>query len=131
MAVEKHVLTMTFPAGPSLTSQSNLYKFVNISGTGTVSVCTGATDLPLGVLQNLPASGDAAAVCMLGISKVRADANLAIGDLIGTSASGQADAKIPGTDTTQYVCGRVLEDTGAAGDFTTCSIDCLAPHRAS
>ena len=131
MAYEKHVLTMTFPAGGDLSASSNLYKFVEISTSGTVTVCNGATDRPLGVLQSLGTTGQAVAVCMLGISKVQADADLAIGDLIGTSADGQADAKTVSTDATEYVVGVCIENTSAAADFTTCTINCMNPHRAA
>ena len=66
-----------------------------------------------------------------GISKVSADAALAIGQLIGTAADGQADAKTVGTDTTQYVVGNVLVAAGAAGEMATTTVNCLNPHRAA
>lgn len=120
---------------PGFTASADLsthqYKFVKISGVQTVTVCAAATDRPIGVLQNAPASGQAAEICVVGISKVSSDAALARDVLIGTSADGQADAKTPGTDTTEYVCGVVLIATGAANDLATCLIDCMAPHRAA
>ena len=131
MAVELHTLVWTFPAGGDLSATSNLYKFVELATDGSVTVCNGATDRPIGVLTSLGTTGRAVSVCLLGICKVQADADLAIGNLIGTSADGQADAKTPGTDTTEYAVGTVLENTGAAGDYTTCTINCMNPHRAA
>jgi len=118
----------SYLAGEDLSSSQ--FKFVKLS-TGTAVVCDGATDVPIGVLQNKPASGENAEIVVQGGTKVQADAALAAGDLIGTSADGQADKKIPGTDTTEYVCGRTLEASGAAGDIIAAAVDCIAPHRAA
>jgi hypothetical protein len=118
-------------AGADLSAAANLYKFVKFS-SGKIDVCSSATDIPVGVLQNRPSLGMGAEVLVFGISKVRSDANLAQGDLIGTAADGEALALVAGTDTTKYVVGRVLFDTsGAAGDYTAAFINCLSPHRAA
>lgn len=120
---------------PGFTASADLsthqYKFVKISGANTVTVCAAATDVPIGVLQNAPASGESAQVMLTGISKVSSDAALSRGNLIGTSADGQADAKTAGTDTTEYVVGVVLVASGAANELATAAINCLNPHRAS
>ena len=116
-------------AGGDLSAAANQYKFVKYSAAKTVIVCTGATDIPCGVLQNRPASGDAAEVVIFGITKVQGDANLGFGDLIGTSADGQADAKVAGTDTTEYVVGHIIEDNAAAAGLATAFINCVNPHR--
>ncbi len=108
------------------------FYFVKLDSSGDVEVCDGVTDVPWGVLQNKPAAaGRAAEVMRYGTGKVSVDAGaLSIGDFIGTSGDGQADAKTPGADTTEYIVGVVRED-GAAGDTVTADIDCLAPHRAA
>lgn len=107
-------IDIVIDAGEDLSAAQ--YKFVKLS-SGQVVECDGATDLPLGVLQNKPdAQGNPAHVRITGVSKVQADADLSQGDLVGTSGDGQADAKTPGTDTTEYICGVVLDDPGAAGD---------------
>lgn len=97
---------------------SKQFYFVKMSGAGTVDVTSAITDKTIGVLQNTPKSGQAAEVCVFGITKVVADGILAAGNLIGTSNDGQADAITAGTDTTVYVVGQALE-TAAAGDVTT------------
>jgi hypothetical protein len=100
------------------------YYFVKMSGEKTVTVCAGATDKPIGVLQNAPTSGQAAEVCVVGQTKISGDADLNYGDLIGTSGDGQADAKTAGTDTTEYICGQVIQGNGAAGGLVTAFVNC-------
>jgi len=65
------------------------------------------------------------------MTKISSDAGLTLGNLIGTSADGQADAKTAGTDTTEYVVGVMLTTTGAAGVIGTAMVNCANPHRAS
>ena len=120
---------------PGLTASADLsakqYYFVKMSADKTVTVCAAATDIPVGVLQNDPASGEEAVVCSVGTTKVSGDADLDFGQLIGTSADGQADRKIAGTDTTEYIVGQVLEGNTAAGGLITAAINCASPSRAA
>lgn len=106
------------------------YYFVKMSGNKTVTVCAGTTDKAIGVLQNAPTSGQAAEVCVLGVSKVSGDADLGYGDIIGTSADGQAAAYAPGTDTTKYGCGFVIDDNTAAGGLVTAFVNCASGRLA-
>ena len=130
MAIEIPVLKPgIFTASADLSGKQ--FYFVKLSGAGTVTVCAAATDVPIGVLQNKPTSGQAAEVMMLGISKVSSDAALSRGNLIGTSGDGQADAKTPGTDTTEYVVGQVIEASTAAGGLATAVINCANLARAA
>jgi hypothetical protein len=129
MATENAHNDYTFEAAADLTTHQ--YKFVELDSAGKVVLCNAAADLPIGVLQNKPNTGEAATVRVSGISKVSADAALAtIGTLIGTSADGQADAKIVGTDVTEYVVGRTLTTAANAGEIVSALIDCIAPGRA-
>jgi hypothetical protein len=97
---------------------SKQYHFVKMSGANTVDVTSAITDKTIGVLQNTPTSGQAAEVCIFGITKVVADGNLTAGNLIGTSSDAQADAITAGSDDTVYVVGQALE-SAAAGNTTT------------
>ena len=106
------------------------YYFVKLSGQ-TVVLCSALTDVPIGVLQNAPESGQAAEVMVIGITKVSSDAALTVGLLIGPSADSQADARTIGTDTTHYVVGQVIGASGAAGGLATAVINCAAPARAA
>lgn len=102
-----------FTASADLSAKQ--YHFVKLSGNNTVTVCAAITDVPIGVLQNNPTSGQAAEVCLFGVTKVVADGTLAAGDRIGTSADGQADAIVAGTDTTVTTVGQAL-NAASAGD---------------
>jgi hypothetical protein len=123
------------PIKPSVKAGGDLrtkqFYFVKLSADDTVVICAAATDKPIGVLQNAPNTGEAAEVCTIGISKVSSDAALSAGDLIGTAADGQADAKTPGTDTTEYTCGTVLTGSAAAAGLATAVINCASPGRAA
>lgn len=127
MAYEIPLFTHTFVAGSDLSSSQ--YKFVKINSSGQAVSVAAATDQPLGILQNAPASGGTAEVMMAGISKVQGDADLAKGNQIGTSADGQAAAYVHGTDTTSYIVGVVLDDNAAAGGYATVAFNCLSIGR--
>ena len=116
-----------FTASADLSAKQ--YHFVKMSGNNTVTVCAAITDVPIGVLQNTPSSGQAAEVCLFGISKVVADGTLAAGNVIGTSADGQADAIAAGTDTTVYTMGIAL-NAAAAGDTVEAFINTTAGRAA-
>jgi hypothetical protein len=100
------------------------YLFVKMSGEKTVTVCAAATDLPIGVLQNAPTSGQEAEVAFSGITKLIGTADLNFGDQIGTSSGGHAVAKSAGT--TDYIVGRVINGNAAAGGYITAAINCVS-----
>ena len=122
-------LKLSLSAGADLSTKQ--YYFVKLDASGNAVVCAAATDIPVGILQNEPTSGQAAEIVVVGVSKVSSDAGLAIGAQIGTSSDGQADAKTVGTDTTEYVVGRVLTATSNAAEIATVVVNCAAPHRAA
>lgn len=117
------------PAGADLSAKQ--FYFVKNDGSGGAIICNDATDLPIGVLQNKPELGAQAEITVLGPSPVVADAALAEGVLIGPSADSQADAKVPGTDITEYVCGSMRNAASAAGIIADAYINCVNPHRAA
>lgn len=114
-----------FKAGADLSAKQ--YYFVKLSAADTVTVCAATTDKPIGVLQNKPTSGQTAEICCVGVTKVSGDADLALGDSIGTSADGQAAAYTV-ADTTKYIVGTVLQDNAAAGGLVTAVINCANPR---
>lgn len=116
-------------AGADLSAKQ--YYFVKLTGAATVDVCSAATDIPIGVLQNKPANGTEAEVVAVGVTKISADVALTAGWLIGPSADGQAERRIAGTDTTKYIAGSVIEGTGAAGELATALVNCASPARAA
>jgi hypothetical protein len=127
MAYEQPGFQISLTAGADLSGAQ--FKFVKLESDGEVIVCDGVTDIPVGVLQNKPESGQTAVIMVMGVTKVQGDGNLARGNLIGTSADGQAAAYTAGTDTTKYIVGQVLLDNSTAGGIASALIDCFAPHR--
>lgn len=130
MANEKFVHMESYEAGADLSTHQ--FKFVKLSADRKVIICAAATDVPVGVLQNKPdASGKEALVMVAGRTKVNSDAALTIGAQIGTAADGQADIKVPGTDTTEFICGIVSRISGAAGEMAEANISCANAARAA
>jgi hypothetical protein len=123
------VVKITLVAGADLSDKQ--YYFVKINTSGLAVLCSGATDRPIGVLQNNPISGGEASITVIGGTKVVASASIDEGVLIGTASTGKADAKVPGTDTTEYVVGTVILASGADGDILTALVNCASPSRAS
>lgn len=117
----------TRPAGADLSSSQ--YLFVKLNSSGQVVAIAANTDKPYGILQNAPTSGQPAEVMLAGISKVQGDANLAKADQIGASADGQAAAYVPGTDTTKYIVGEVIDDNAAAAGLAVVAFNCLGAGR--
>ncbi|MEN6605924.1 MAG: hypothetical protein ABFD60_01675 [Bryobacteraceae bacterium] len=124
-------------AGEDLSAAAVQFKFVYLSGDRTVKLCDSATiHQPIGVLQAPAATsalGEPVSVCALGITKLQADESLAAGELIGTSADGQAAHYTPGGDITKYPVGQVIEVAGGttATNLITAAIDCLTLRRAA
>lgn len=127
--IANSAVKITLVAGEDLSAKQ--YHFVKINTSGQAVACAGATDKPIGVLQNDPKSGAEAVITIVGGTKVVAGASIDEGVLIGTSATGKADAKVPGTDTTEYVVGSVILASGADGEILTAVVNCSNPHRAA
>ncbi len=117
----------TRPAGADLSAKQ--YHFVKLNSSGQVVSVAAVTDKPYGILQNAPTSGLAAEVMLMGISKVVADADLAIGDQVGSSSDGQAATYAPGTDTTKYIVGEVLTANTAAAGLVSVAFNCMGAGR--
>ncbi len=99
-------------AGESMTASK--YYIVQLSATGDIEIGEGATDLLVGVLQNKPASGEAALYRFAGTSKVVASAAIAIGAYVTSTAAGKA---VTTTTAGNVVIGRALEAAAADGDI--------------
>ena len=106
----------TLTAAADLSSKQ--YHFVKLASATTVNVCTATTDRAIGILQNDPESGEVAEIAIFGISKVVADGTIAFNNVIGTSADSQADAIVPGTDTSVVTLGIAIGAASAGETFT-------------
>ena len=130
MAYEVPSFKISLEAAADLSAHQ--YKYVKIDANGRAAAIAAATDLPIGVLQNKPAAlGQVAEIMVDGITKLQADAALAPAAIVGTSADGQADAKTPGTDTTEVSNGLVIEGAAAAGNYATVLIHCGISNRSA
>lgn len=118
---------------PGYTASADLsakqFYAVKISGALTVTVCAATTDIPIGILQNAPTSGQAAEICVIGHTKISCDAAITRGTPIGTSADGQLATYVAGTDTTKYSVGQALVTTTTAGDIGEAFVSFAAPAR--
>ena len=112
MATENMVLSTSWPASGDLSSYQ--YHAVKITN-GEAALC-GASDIPIGILQNQPdADGVAAEVGLIGISKAVVDgnsANVAIGDFLAVNSSGHL---IKTTTASDQVVAQALEAVVADG----------------
>ena len=127
--ISNNSLKITLPAGADLSTKQ--YYFVKVNSSGNAVLCAAATDAPIGVLQNSPISGAEASIVVVGGTKLVAGAAIAAGIKIGTDSAGKADAKVAGTDTTEYTVGQVLLASGADADVLTAVINCASPNRAA
>ncbi len=127
--INNYSVRATFVAGADLSSKQ--YTFVKLNSSGEVVAAAAATDIPIGVLQNNPTSGTEASVTIVGGTKIVAGAAIGEGALVGTSSTGKAVALTAGTDTTKYVVGTLLTESGADGDIVSAVVNCANPGRAA
>lgn len=106
-----NIADMALQAGEALSTKQ--YHFVKMDTDEGDVVAAGANDKVLGVLQNAPASGEAASVrTARGVSsKVVAGEEIAAGDMIQSNAAGRG---ITATGAAQKICGIAV--TGASAD---------------
>lgn len=119
MATELKVMDVSYLAAEDLSSDQ--YKFVVLTSSGTVRRPDSELEVPLGILQNDPASGEVAVVRIHGISKLSASKALAIGTFVKAeyvSASDAGKGKRV-TANPEYARGIVLEASGAEDDVAS------------
>jgi hypothetical protein len=127
--ISNYSVKVTLVAGADLSTKQ--YTFVKLDSSGQAVAASGATDIPIGVLQNAPTSGQEAEVLIVGGTKIVAGAAIGEGALVGTGATGKAVALVAGTDTTKYVVGTLLTESAADGNIVTAVINCANPGRAA
>jgi hypothetical protein len=77
--------------GSASPSGGKQYTFVKVTGAHQVGLCTAATDIVAGILQNKPQqAGAAATVGIFGVSNVVASAAISAGALVAPTATGTA-----------------------------------------
>ncbi len=119
------VLDFSFKAAEDLSNYQ--YHFVKVNTSGQVRLLDAGDELPDGVLQNAPESGEEATVRILGISKVVANAALDEGTFIKAEYLGASDCgkAADASSTASLTMGRVIGASGAEDDL--CSV-ILTPY---
>ncbi len=123
-------------AGADLSAASVQFKFVKLNADHQVILCSGTTDIPIGVLQAptpTSATGQAVTVCAFGLTKVQVGESMVAGDLLATNGSGLGVDAEAGTDTTIYIVGQVIDVSGgtSSGNYVTAVVNCCSPGRAA
>ena len=128
--ISNSAVKVTRVAGADLSALQ--YTFVKQNSSGQVIAVAAATDIPLGVLQNAPTSGQEAEVLVTGGTKLKAGATITLGThfILGTTSAGAATPLAAGTDTTKYILGAPLA-TAASGDIMSAIVNCASPGRAA
>ena len=117
MAYQQAQTNITLKAGADLSAKQ--YFFVKIDGDGDV-VLAGNGENAIGVLQNAPASGEAANIAVAGVSKVIIGdtTSLDSGVVISSDANGKATLGV----STDFALAILIEDTTANDDVVSCLI---------
>lgn len=127
--ISNYSVKITLVAGADLSAKQ--YTFVKLNSSGQAVAVDGATDRPVGVLQNAPTSGQEAEVLVVGGTKLVASAAITEGAVVGTNNAGKGAALTVGTDTTRYILGTALLEVAADNEVTTVVINCASAARAA
>lgn len=121
MSTQAIVQSINQTAGADLSAADKLYSAVKLSGDNTVVLATAGTDKIIGVLQNRPVQGEAAAVAVFGKVKMVASAAISAGAYVTATAGGQAVAT---TTPGHWVIGIALTTAANANEV----IEVLIQH---
>ncbi len=124
--MENKILDISFPAIESLVNDQ--YKFVVLTSTG-VRRPDNETEALIGILQNCPALGEAAAVRILGISKLQMNDAIAVNAFVKAEYVSAADAGKGKTAAAALAYSRalVLEASGAEDDLGSVLLTAQVP----
>ena len=128
MAIENKILDIALEAAENLSDYQ--YCFVVLNSAGKVRLPDTESEVALGVLQNAPAAGEAAAVRIFGISKLRANAAIGIGTFVMQEYVSATDAGKGKTSAgaPAYSRAQVMVAAGAEDDL--CSVLLTSPFPA-
>lgn len=127
MASENKILDLSFPAAEDLSNDQ--YRFVVLNASEQVRRPDSASEVALGILQNAPVAGEAAAVRLIGISKFQANAAIGVGTFVGPEYVSAADAgkAQDNAGSLAYARGYVLEATEAEDGLGSCLLLGMVP----
>ncbi len=112
-------------AGEDLSAKQ--YRFAKLSGDNKVKVCDAATDVPVGVIQNRPESGEVAEIAWFGkVPVVVGEVAIIAGAQVGTDANGKAVAIDPDGVDDYYYVGQAVTG-GDPGEVIEVLMNCATP----
>jgi hypothetical protein len=112
MAWSENQTTISLTAAADLSSSQ--YRFVTVDGDGKAAL-TADDGNPIGILQNDPTAGQAATVCISGVSKLYIGVTGALDSGSQLSSMAAGAGKVP--DSSAFRCAIALEDSTANGDI--------------
>lgn len=116
MAYENSLTSITLTAGANLASSQYFWVKLNTSGQVVVA---GDGDYAIGILQNSPASGEAATVAVAGVSKLKVGT---VAVVAGDEAASDSAGKAATAATGDIINGAILE-SGSAADIVSVLIN--------
>ena len=114
MAFSETMKTITLEAAADLSGKQ--YYFVSVDTNGKAAL-TGDDGNPIGVLQNKPTAGQAATICIDGVTKVYVGTESGLGAGYNVGCDSNSAAKV--SDTGSFRLGVTLEDPTADGDIVS------------
>jgi len=102
------------------------YHFVHQATDTTCDLMDGATEYPIGVLQNAPESGEVAVVRITGTSKLVMNAAVTVGtklkaEYVGAADTGKGDAADTDYDLVRGICIKASGAEDDVGAILLCS----------
>ena len=112
MAYDSPQMTISLPAAADLSAKQ--YYFVAVDTDGKAAL-TGDDGNPIGVLQNKPTAGQAATICVFGVTKLYIGTESGLGAGYNVGCDSNSAGKV--SDTASFRMGVALEDPTADGDI--------------
>ena len=112
MAFSENKTCISLVASVDLSAKQ--YYFIAVDTNGQAAL-TGDDGNPIGVLQNKPAAGEAATICVAGVTKVYVGTESGLGAGYNVGCNAASAAKV--SDTGSFRLGVSLEDPTADGDI--------------
>ena len=114
MAYDSPQMTISLPAAADLSAKQ--YYFVAVDTDGKAAL-TGDDGNPIGVLQNKPTAGQAATICVFGVTKLYIGTESGLGAGYNVGCDSNSAGKV--SDTASFRMGGALEDPTADGDIVS------------
>ena len=114
MAFSQAQTIITLEAAADLSAKQ--YHFVAVDTNGKAAL-TGDDGNPIGVLQNAPTAGQAASICVYGVTKLKIGTEAGLGAGYNVGCDSTSAGKV--SDSGSYRLGVSLEDPTANGDIVS------------